>query len=63
MTHCLLYEQVTRSEKVSVKDTMDKPDKVVKKPDMMKEKSRSTTTIENKPEPISLPSFPFGKVS
>lgn len=48
---------------MSVKDTMDKPDtsKVVKKPDLTKDKTRSTASIE-KPEPIQLPSFPFAKV-
>ncbi|XP_048776168.2 protein PRRC2C-like isoform X5 [Ostrea edulis] len=54
--------KITRSEKVSVKDTMDKPDgmKTIKKPDLMKEKSRNASAIE-KPEPIQLPPS-FNKV-
>jgi hypothetical protein len=41
---------------------MDKPDgmKTIKKPDMMKEKSRNTSAME-KPEPIQLPPS-FNKV-
>lgn len=56
------FLQITRSEKVSVKDTMDKPDgmKTIKKPDLMKEKSRNASAIE-KPEPIQLPPS-FNKV-
>ncbi|XP_063423806.1 protein PRRC2C-like isoform X4 [Mytilus trossulus] len=46
--------KVVRSEKVSVKDTMERDGKAVKKPEGLKDKSRSTTAIE-KPEPIQLP--------
>ena len=45
---------MVRSEKVSVKETMERDGKVVKKPEGLKEKSRSSTTME-KPEPIQLP--------
>ncbi|XP_078324244.1 uncharacterized protein LOC111125384 isoform X5 [Crassostrea virginica] len=55
--------KITRSEKVSVKDTMDKSDgiKTIKKPDSLKEKARSTSAID-KPEPIQLPPS-FNKVA
>ena len=46
--------QVVRSEKVSVKDTMERDNKAVKKPDSLKEKSRNAAAMD-KPEPIQLP--------
>ncbi|XP_061164829.1 protein PRRC2C-like isoform X2 [Saccostrea echinata] len=55
--------KITRSEKVSVKDTMEKSEgmKTIKKPESLKEKSRTTSTLE-KPEPIQLPPS-FSKVA
>lgn len=59
---CVLL-QITRSEKVSVKDTMEKPDgmKAIKKPESLKDKARTASAIE-KPEPIQLPPS-FSKVT
>lgn len=59
---CMLL-QITRSEKVSVKDTMEKPDgmKTIKKPESLKDKARNASAIE-KPEPIQLPPS-FSKVT
>lgn len=58
-----LLLQITRSEKVSVKDTMEKPDgmKAIKKPESLKDKARNASAIE-KPEPIQLPPS-FSKVT
>lgn len=55
--------KITRSEKVSVKDTMEKPDgmKAIKKPESLKDKARNASAIE-KPEPIQLPPS-FSKVT
>lgn len=55
--------KITRSEKVSVKDTMEKPDgmKAIKKPESLKDKARTASAIE-KPEPIQLPPS-FSKVT
>ena len=49
-----LVFQIVRSEKVSVKDTMERDVKVVKKPDSLKDKSKCATSM-GKPEPIQLP--------